>query len=148
KAVRPNPGAVRPPVPGLCLGLRLGRSGNRVRKPSPGVRGVQRGAFSRSTWRRTAGCGDSRAWPNAVRTSFRVGNALVRALRWSRLGLNTRNRGPGRRLSGKDRIKQRGVRATTLVEVPTVRRLLHPLLLLLVLAPARAADKTRPNTLT
>ena len=52
-----------------CLGLRLGRSGNRVRKPSPGVRGAQRGAISRSTWRRRAGYGDSGDWSNAVRSS-------------------------------------------------------------------------------
>jgi len=32
-------------VPDLCLGLRLGRSGKRVRKPSQGVRGAQRGAI-------------------------------------------------------------------------------------------------------
>src|SRR5262249_61644366 len=69
KAVRPDPGADRPVVPGLCLGLRLGRSGNRVRKPSPGVRGAQRGAISRSTWRRRGGCGDSGAGSNAVRSS-------------------------------------------------------------------------------
>jgi hypothetical protein len=42
---------------------------NRVRKPSPGVRGAQRGAISRSMWRRRAGGGDSRAWSNAVRSS-------------------------------------------------------------------------------
>jgi hypothetical protein len=49
--------------------LRLGRSGNRVRKPPPGVRGAQRGAISRSTWRGRAGCGDSGAWSNVVRSS-------------------------------------------------------------------------------
>jgi hypothetical protein len=32
-----------------------------------------------------------------------VGNSLLRTLRRSTLGLKTRNRGPGRRLSGKDR---------------------------------------------
>jgi hypothetical protein len=68
-AVCPDSGADRPLVPDLCLGLRLGRSDNRVRKPSPCVRGAQRGAISRSTWGRRAGCGDSRAWSNAVRSS-------------------------------------------------------------------------------
>src|SRR5215471_4006003 len=37
----------------------------------------------------------------------RVGNALLRTLRRSTVGLKTRNCGPGRRLSGKVRIKDR-----------------------------------------
>jgi hypothetical protein len=34
-----------------------------------------------------------------------VGNSLLRTLRRSTMGLKTRNRGPGRHLSGKDRVK-------------------------------------------
>jgi hypothetical protein len=55
-------------VPRQCLGLSLGRSGNRVRKASPSVGGAHGGAISRSTWRRRADCGDSGASPNAVRS--------------------------------------------------------------------------------
>ena len=62
-------GADRPLMPRLCLGVRLGRSGNRVRKSSPRVRSAQRRAISRSAWRRRADCGDSGAWPNAVTSS-------------------------------------------------------------------------------
>jgi len=50
--VRRNSGADRPLVSRLCLGLRLGRSGQRVRKPSPGVRGPQHEAISRSPCQR------------------------------------------------------------------------------------------------
>jgi hypothetical protein len=52
--VRPDAGADRPLVPRLCLGLRLGRCGNRVPKASPGVHAAQRGAFSRSPCQRKA----------------------------------------------------------------------------------------------
>src|SRR6516164_8402296 len=36
---------------------------------------------------------------------IRVRNSLLRTFRWSTMGLKTQNRGPGRRLSGKDRLR-------------------------------------------
>src|SRR6516165_4310414 len=54
-------------------------------------------------------------WVKRGQEFIRVGNSLLRTLRRSTLGLKTRNRGPGRRLSGKDRLK-------TLLDPKVIRR--------------------------
>ena len=41
---------------------------------------------------------------------IRVRNSLLRTFRWSTMGLKTQNRGPVRRLSGKDRLKDQDQR--------------------------------------
>jgi len=73
--VRPDSGADRPLVPRLCFGMRLGRSGKRVRKASPGVRGAQRGAFSRSPCQRRVHCGTS--GPRRERSGVQPGGKIV-----------------------------------------------------------------------
>lgn len=44
-----------------------------------------------------------RGWGKRGQKFIRVGNSLLWPLRRSTMGLKIRNRGPGRRLSGKDR---------------------------------------------